>query len=121
MDNRDDHYDPVVEGLSDFAEDAVSYTPKPEPGEPRDAPWLRWVKFASLVIVPTVVLGLGFLFADYVMQFSSETYHQRQLAKGLVEHDSIQSMKWRFAIGSCIGGGLGLVYVVRCIVQKVDP
>jgi hypothetical protein len=60
MDKRDDYYDPVVEGVSDFAGDALSYVPKAEPGEPRDAAWLRWVKFASLVIVPAVVFGLGF-------------------------------------------------------------
>ena len=121
MDKRDDYYDPVVEGASDFAKDALSYMPKPEADEPRDAAWLRWVKFASLVIVPAVIFGLGFLFVDYVMQSSGETYYQRQRAEKQVEHDSIQDMKWRFEIGSLIGGGLGLVYVMRCIVRKVDP
>lgn len=30
-------------------------------------------------------------------------------------------MKVRIAIGGVIGGGLGMIYVVRCLVRKVDP
>ncbi len=121
MDKRDERYDPVVEGLSDFAKDALSYQPAPDSDEPRDAPWLRWLKFASLIIVPAVVFGLGFLFSDYVLHYNGETYYQRQRAERRVKHDTVRSMKWRFVIGSFVGGGFGLIYVVRCMVRKVDP
>ena len=121
MDKRDDRYSPVTEGLSDFAKDALSYTPESNPDEPRDALWLRWLKFTSLIILPAIVVGVGFVFEDYVRRSSGETYSQRQRAENRVEHDSVRSMKWRFVVGSCIGGSLGLIYVVRCIVRKVDP
>jgi hypothetical protein len=121
MDKRDDDYSPTVEGTSDFAKDALSFKPGSDPDEPRDATWLRWLKFASLVIVPAVVVGLGFLFEDYATQHSGETYYQRQRAERRVERDSVRSMKLRFLIGSCVGGSLGLIYVVRCIVKKTDP
>jgi hypothetical protein len=119
--NRRDNYDPAVDGAVDFVEDTLTFMPKPEPGEPRDPAWLRWVKFVSLIIVPAVLLGLVLLFADYMTQYSGDTYYERHRAERRVEHDSVQGMKWRFVIGSCIGGGFGLVYVVRCIVRKVDP
>jgi hypothetical protein len=102
MDKRDDRYSPVTEELSDFANDALSYTPESNPGEPRDKPWLRWLKFASVVILPAVVVGLGFLFEDYVMRAAGKTYYQRQRAENRVEHDSMRSMKLRFLVGSCI-------------------
>jgi hypothetical protein len=121
MDRQDNQYDSAVDGVADVIEDALSFVPKPEPGEPRDPTWLRWVKFSAVIIVPAVLLGLGLLFVDYVTQFSGNSYYERQRAERRVEHDSVQAMKWRFVIGSCIGGGLGLVYVVRCIVRKVDP
>jgi hypothetical protein len=120
-DKSDDYYSPVTEGLSDFAKDALSYTPTSNSDEPRDAPWLRWLKFTSLIMLPAVVVGLGFLFEDYVTQYSSETYYQRRRAEKRVEHDSLRSIKWRFVLGACMGGSLGLIYVVRCIVRKVDP
>ena len=81
MDKRDDHYSPVTEELSDFAKEALSYTPESNPGEPRDAPWLRWLKSASLVLLPALVVGLGFLLKDYVMHHSGETYYDRQRPK----------------------------------------
>jgi hypothetical protein len=30
-------------------------------------------------------------------------------------------MKFRFVIGAGLGGGLGLIYVIRCIMRKADP
>jgi hypothetical protein len=38
-----------------------------------------------------------------------------------VQHDTISAMKWRFIIGAGVGAALGAVYVVRCIIRKVDP
>jgi hypothetical protein len=121
MDKRDDHYSPATDALSDLAKDALIYTPESSPDEPKDALWLRWLKFASLIILPAAVVGLGFLFEDYVVHYSGETYYQRQRAEKRVEQDSVRSMKLRFVVGSCIGGSLGLIYVVRCLVRKMDP
>jgi hypothetical protein len=45
MDKRDYRYSPVANELSDFATDALSFTPTPARGKPRDAAWLRWLKY----------------------------------------------------------------------------
>jgi hypothetical protein len=121
MDNSDDHYSPVVNELSDFATDALAFTPKPARGSRTDAAWLRWLKYLSLITFPALIFGLGFLLEDYFLESSGRTYYQRQFAERRVQRDSVDSMKLRFNIGAGIGGSLGLVYVVRCIRRKVDP
>lgn len=121
MDNRDDHYSPVANELSDFATDALSFAAQSARGERRDATWLRWLKYLSLIVFPAAAFGLGFLFEDYFLESSGQTYSQRQLASSRVQRDSITAMKFRFVIGACLGGGLGLVYVVRCISRHADP
>ena len=122
MDERDDDKDPVSEGLSDFANEASNYVPEVDPGEPRDPVWLRWSKFAALIIFPAMVFGLGFMFVDYVAQYRGGINdYPRIHAEKRVKHDTVWSMKVRFEVGAAIGGGLGLIYVVRCIVRKVDP
>src|SRR5262245_24763013 len=119
MYKRDD--DPLVEGLSDFANDALNYSPEPGRGKPRDALWLRWLKFASIILLPAVVFGLGFLFVDYLMQYQGESYSLRARAESRVKNDSVESMRYRFVTGALVGGGLGLIYVVRCILRRADP
>ncbi len=121
MDNRDDRYSPVVNELSDFATDALSFAPQPARDSRKDAPWLRWLKFISLIIFPALIFGLGFLLEDYFLESRGKTYYQRQFAESRVQRDSVRSMKLRFIIGASLGGGLGLTYVVRCISRKVDP
>jgi hypothetical protein len=121
MDKRDDYYSPATEGLSDFATDALSFSCKSSPGDKRDVFWLRWLKYLSLIILPAAVVGLGFLFEDYFLESNGQTYRQRQRAASGVQHDSVNSMKLRFIIGAGLGGGLGLIYVIRCILRKADP
>jgi hypothetical protein len=121
MDKRDYRYSPVENELSDFATDALSFTPEPARGQPSDAAWLRWLKYLSLIILPAAVFGLGFLFEDYFLESNGQTYRQRQRAASGVQHDSVSSMKLRFSIGACLGAGFGLIYVIRCISLKVDP
>jgi hypothetical protein len=121
MDKRDYRYSPVTDELSDFTTDALSFTPAPSRGKPKDAAWLRWLKYLSLIIFPALIFGLGFLFEDYFLESNGQTYRQRQRAASGVQHESVRSMKLRFIIGAGLGGGLGLVYVVRCIRRKVDP
>jgi hypothetical protein len=121
MDNRDDHYSPVVNELSDFATDALAFMPQPARGSRTDAAWLRWLKYLSLITFPALIFGLGFLLEDYFLESNAQTYRHRQYAASRVQHDSVASMKLRFLIGAGLGGGLGLIYVVRCMLRKVDP
>jgi hypothetical protein len=121
MDKRDYRYSPVAEGLSDFATDALSFSPKSSPDDKRDAFWLRWPKYLSLIVLPAAVFGLGFLFEDYFLQSNGQTYRQRERAASRVQHDSVSSMKLRFFIGAGLGGSLGLIYVIRCVGRKADP
>jgi hypothetical protein len=114
-------FDDSTDGLSDFAREAFEFVPKDELGERRDVFWLRWLKFGSLIAFPAIVFGLVFLFEDYARQTSGATYSERQRAERLVERDTMEAMEFRFVLGAGLGGGLGLVYVVRCIVRKVDP
>jgi len=121
MDKRDYRYSPVANELSDFATDALAFTPQPAADSRKDSAWLRWLKFISLVIFPALVFGLGFLFEDYFLESNGKTYYQRQLAERNVQHDSIDSMRLRFLIGAGLAGSLGLIYVIRCLRRRVDP
>jgi hypothetical protein len=121
MDNREDRFDPDSSNLADFARDALNYSPPAAPSAPRDAAWLRRSKYASLILVPAVVVGGGFLFVQYAMQIHGETYFQRSLVREQIERDTVASMWFRFLLGASLGGGLGLIYVIRCIVRRVDP
>ena len=121
MEDSDDDQNPVGEALSEFADDALNYDSASDSGEARDVWWLRWLKFISVIAVPAIILGSGFLFEEYIEQNRTGTYSQRQRAERRVQEDSTESMRFRFMMGACIGGGLGLIYVVRCLVRKVDP
>ena len=121
MNKGDENSDPLNRELSDFASDALSFSPEADSGRSRDAMWLRWLKFGSIILVPAVVFGLGFLFVDYLTQYQGETYSERARAERRVKSDTVESMRFRFVIGALVGGGLGLVYVVRCIARRVDP
>jgi hypothetical protein len=120
MDSNDTDYNPVVEGLSEFAKDALTYSAQ-EPSKLRDSWWLRWLKFATIIIFPAVVFGTGLLFADYFMEYNGETCVQRSFAESRVRHDSVKAMRFRFVLGAALGGGLGAIYVGRCIARRVDP
>ncbi len=95
---------------------------KADPETPRDVWWLRWLKFVSLIFTLAVIVGLGFFGEGYL-----EEYHQAQrsydavVANAYTGQDTIKEMKFRFWLGAGIGGGLGVIYVVRCFIRKVDP
>jgi hypothetical protein len=120
MDN-DDNDNTVSAMLSSVEEAALDSDPTSDSALPKDVWWLRWLKYVSIVAFPAIILGLGFLFEGYIEQDSAGTSHRRELAQRSVERDSINSMKFRFWLGACVGGGLGMIYVVRCIVRKADP
>jgi hypothetical protein len=82
---------------------------------------LRWLKFLALIVFPAIVLGVGFLFEDYVEQYNADTSYHRSVASKQVERDTTDAMKFRFFIGACVGGGLGAIYVTRCLIRKTDP
>ena len=64
MEDSDDDKNPVGEALSELADDALNYGRATDSSEARDAWWLRWVKFISVIAVPAIILGSGFLLED---------------------------------------------------------
>jgi len=119
MNNEEDNLVDVIE--SAIVETALDSNPATDADAPRDSWWLRWLKFLSLIILPAIVLGLGFLFEDYVEQYRADTSYRRSVATQRVERDTTAGMKFRFGIGACVGGGLGVLYVARCLIRKTDP
>lgn len=107
--------------LATIVEEALKDPPKPDPDEPRDPAWLRWILSGVLIVGPAIVFGLAFAFRDYVTQFTSTHLYELEQAKHSVQSDSVGAMKWRFVFGAAIGAALGTIYVVRRIVRKVDP
>jgi hypothetical protein len=116
-----DNDDPRENLLADIVEEALKPPAQNDPDEPRPPAWLKWMEFSALVIGPAVVFGLAFAFGDYITQFSTHDHYHQALAEKGVQHDTMTAFKWRFIIGAGIGAALGAVYVVRCIVRKVDP
>jgi hypothetical protein len=119
MNNEEDNLVNVIE--SAIVETALDFDPSKDADAPRDSWWLRWLKFLSLIILPAIVLGLGFLFENYVEQYGADTSYDRSVATRRVERDTTDGMKFRFGIGACVGGGLGAIYVVRCLIRRIDP
>lgn len=115
-----DDNDPRGNLLSDIAEKALE-TPKNDPDEPRPPMWLKCAEFAALIIGPAIVFGLAFAFGDFILQFTGHYRYDREQAEQRVQHDTMAAFKWRFIIGAAIGAALGTVYVVRCMIRKVDP
>jgi hypothetical protein len=116
-----DHYDPDKDLLSDVIDDALDFTPTNDPDEPRDPAWLRWSKFAAIMFGCAVLVGAVFAFEDYVEQYSARNDYERTRAEKRVEHDSMGELKFRLFLGGGIGAALGGIYVVRCLLRKVDP
>ncbi len=119
MPNEEDSLLDVVE--SAIAETALDSDPAADSDSPRAPSWLRWLKSAALIIFCAIVLGVGFLFESYLEQNNSDDSYRRSIARQQVEHDTTDAMKFRFCIGACVGGGLGAIYVVRCLIRKTDP
>ncbi|MCD6051593.1 MAG: hypothetical protein K0Q55_3002 [Verrucomicrobia bacterium] len=84
----------------------------------RDEWWLRWLKFASVIIVPAVVLGCGFWFADLAIKSRSGMSSRMERLK---KDETVERMNFKFWLGAGIGGGFGLIYVAKCIIRKEDP
>lgn len=107
--------------LATIVEEALKDPPKPDPDEPRDPAWLRWIGCGVLIVGPAIVFGLAFAFGDYISQFTSTHHYEQEQAEQRVQNDSPAAMKWRFVIGAAAGAALGTFYVVRRLVRKIDP
>ena len=121
MADDDEKSDLVNEVFSSIEEATSDPDRSADAGSPRDPSWLRWLKYLSIIVVPAMILGVGFLFVDYIEQYNADSGYKRARAEQRVQHDTTSSMKFRFWMGAGVGGGLGMIYVVRCIVRKVDP
>jgi hypothetical protein len=118
---KGDDNNPVSEIFSAIEEEILNSTPTSDPDAAEDSWWLRGLKFVSIIVVPAIILGAGFLFENYIEQSNADTSYRRHVTERQVEHDTINGMKFRFWMGASIGGGLGLIYVVRCIVRRAEP
>jgi hypothetical protein len=99
----------------------------------RDTLWLRWAKFASIIIVAAVLLGGLFSISIHVVALYSAaqntvndpySHHIGGAAGQDIERSSADTpyaFKIRFLIGAGLGGLIGLGYVIRCLVKDEDP
>ena len=104
-----------------------------EADSPRDSVFMRWLKFAAIIVVLALLTGGFFGISIYVGAVRSSArfdldhsarYHisgnaQHNLA--VAESDTGQAFKQRFYVGSFIGGAVGVFYVIRCLVRREDP
>src|SRR5262245_47713908 len=121
MMNQNKHTSPVETALSALEEAAFDSAASTDSDAPRDTWWWRWLKFAAVVIIPAIVLGVGFLFEDHIQEIRAGSSYEREVAARRVQRDTVGSMKFRFWIGACLGGGVGAIYVGRCVLRKSDP
>jgi len=76
----------------------------------------------SIITLPAVVLGLGFLFeygGELKQRDMNSTGHT--MTTESTDQEVSGEMKFRFWLGASVGGSLGLIYVARCIIRKTDP
>ena len=100
----------------------------PENDEPRDSTGMRWAKFVAIVVVAGVLMGMLFGFSVHVVAWN--TYlHSGRIHTTRVEERKMQpaaedtrhEFALRFLAGGCLGGLIGLGYVIRCLVKDEDP
>jgi len=119
--NDDENINPLPTAFS-AALDAVRDTgASDDPNPLRDPAWLRWAKFISVIAALAILFGVGFLVYDYVEQSRTDNRWRSEAARRAVERDSIGQAEFRFAFGASVGGGLGILYVARCVLRKIDP
>jgi len=116
MPDENENPNPVVEILSDAEDAARNYDPEIDADGTRDVWWMRWVKFLCIILVLAIIFGLAYLFEYYFTKDQSAKHFIR-----IANADSTEAMKRRFELGGLVGGGLGFIYVVRCILNKSDP
>ena len=120
MDPDDGTYDSPLEPLEDVVEEVFHAPEPPDPEEPRDPMWLRWLKFASIIFIMAVLFGGLAWCTNYYREYNHVRYNRTDALRETGDQ-VISSMKTWFWTGAGIGGGIGLIYVVRCIIKKADP
>jgi len=120
MDDYEDNNKSLLDEMIQTADQAAFGPHRPDQDGPRDPAWLRWAKFFSIIVVGAVVVGVLFALADYIMQCSSDWY-QRSRAEKNIQLTTWEDMRARFFIGSFLGGGFGVAYVIRCLLKNLDP
>jgi hypothetical protein len=117
-DDQDEKLPPI--NLSNIARAALDDDPGTEADAEPDPSWLRWLKFTSIVIIPAVFVGVIFMGGDFIQarhEATTNPMHQHRYT----EEQAGKILKRHFFIGAGVGGSLGLIYVVRCIIRKTDP
>lgn len=108
--------------FSAIKEAVLNVDSQPDPEIPRDGWWLRWLKFVALIFTLAVIAGLAFFGEGYLAEYhQAQRTYDAKLANADAGQDTIKEMKFRFWLGAGIGGGLGVIYVGRCLIRKVDP
>lgn len=110
----------LLDEMFETADQAAFGPHRPDQDGPRDPAWLRWAKFVSIIVVAALVVGVCFALVDYTMQFSSN-WHDRSLAERRIQSDTWDAMRTRFWFGTCIGGGFGVTYVIKCLFKNLEP
>jgi len=103
----------------------------------RDTVWSRWAKFVGIIFVAAGLLGFLFGISIHVVAlfsaarwmaddssrgpYHSSSYHRAQADINQSNRDTPHAFKVRIIIGSVLGAGCGLAYVVRCLVRNEDP
>ena len=86
---------------------------------PRDSACVRWAKFLLVVVVVAVVIGGLFAISIYVVALldlvTPRGLHPTE------QRDTMPAFWHRFIFGACVGGSLGVAYVIRCLIKKTDP
>ena len=100
---------------------------------PRDTLLLRWAKFISVIGVCAIALGGLFSISIHVVAAHAAVTNA---VNGPYSHpiggsgrrdiensaaDTPYAFKKRFLIGAGLGGIIGLLYVIRCLVKDEDP
>ncbi len=94
---------------------------KHDSAQPRDSSLVRWGKFLSVIVVLALLVGTVFALEVYFVQFHGDSWFHRSEAQRMVREDDWDFFRWRFLLGTLVGGGIGGIYVVRCLIRKVDP
>jgi hypothetical protein len=117
--NDDDDEDSLTGAAFDAAFDAM-------PGDrqddylTRDSVSMRWMKFLVIIGFLAMVGGGVAGFSGYFA--GNDSYHRRSIPlQDRMKDDTAVKMRRRIIIGAGIGGGVGLLYVIRCLIKRVDP
>ena len=109
--------DPLTDGLRALWR---GFRDKPtDSNSPRDSFGMKWAKFISIILVAGLVMGCLFAFSTYVAAFVG-LFDSRSHTRLTDFHDTGSAFEHRFILGGCVGGSLGLIYMVWCLIKRRD-